>query len=165
VTAIALLPGAMYVWGFEHTVGGRWGIQLADRVARFFGSFAIFRGYGLAGQAGVSNPPSPLVSGALPTSLGIRPEIGPPFAAEAGVVSVWLAPSSAVPTQRRGVMPWTCAVAGLAGSSAIPLATASATITALDRLREVLPPTIPIDLLSGLVPVIASPTVRQMTSK
>jgi hypothetical protein len=99
-------------------------------------------GYGLAGQAGVSNPPSPVVSGALPTSLGIRPEIGPPFAAEAGVVSVWLAPSLTVPTQRRGVMPWTCAAAGLAGSSAIPIATASATSTALDRLRGVLPPAI-----------------------
>jgi len=32
VAAIALLPGAMYVWGFEATVGGRWGIQLADRI-------------------------------------------------------------------------------------------------------------------------------------
>jgi ABC-2 type transport system ATP-binding protein len=106
-------------------------------------------GYGLAGQAGVSNPPSPIVSGALPTSLGIRPEIGPPFAADAGVVSVWSAPSSTMPTQRSGVMPWTCAMAGLAGSRAIPLATASATITALHRLRAVLPPTIPIDLLCG----------------
>jgi hypothetical protein len=64
--------------------------------------------YGLAGQAGVSKPPSPIVSGELPTSCGIRPEIGPPLAAEAGVVSVRLAPSSATPTQRRGVMPWTC---------------------------------------------------------
>src|SRR5215218_1973108 len=105
-------------------------------------------GYGLAGQAGVSNPPSPTVSGALPTSRGIRPEIGPPLAAEAGVVSVWLAPSLAVPTQRRGVMPWTCAAAGLAGSSAIPLATASATSTALDRCRRVLPLIIA-GLLSG----------------
>src|SRR6266540_2686062 len=100
---------------------------------------AAVRGYGLAGQAGVSNPPSPTVSGALPTSLGIRPEIGPPLAAEAGVVSVWLAPSLAMPTQRRGVMPWTCAMAGLAGSSAIPLATASATSTVLDRFRGFLP--------------------------
>jgi hypothetical protein len=42
VAAIALLPGAMYVWGFEATVGGRWGIQLADRIPRFFGYSAIF---------------------------------------------------------------------------------------------------------------------------
>jgi hypothetical protein len=62
-------------------------------------------GYGLAGQAGVSKPPSPTVSGALPTSLGIKPKIGPPLAAEAGVMSVWLAPSLAIPTQRNGVMP------------------------------------------------------------
>jgi hypothetical protein len=43
VAAIALLPGAMYVWGFERTVGGRWGIQLADRIPRFFGYSAIFQ--------------------------------------------------------------------------------------------------------------------------
>ncbi|SRR6266545_4449776 len=42
VAAIALLPGAMYVWGFEATVGGRWGIQLSDRIPRFFGYSAIF---------------------------------------------------------------------------------------------------------------------------
>jgi hypothetical protein len=52
--------------------------------------------------------------------------------------------SSVMPTQRRGVMPWTCAMAGAAGSSAIPPARANATIAALDRLREVLLPT-PID--------------------
>src|SRR5215216_2657374 len=111
---------------------------------------AVVCGYGLAGQAGVSNPPSPTVSGALPTSRGIRPEIGPPLAAEAGVVSVWLTPSLAVPTQRRGVMPWTCAAAGLAGSSAIPLATASATSRVLDRCRGVLRFAIaPTSLLDG----------------
>ncbi len=33
-------------------------------------------------------PPSPSVSGAFPTVLGISPEIGPPFAAAAGVESV-----------------------------------------------------------------------------
>jgi hypothetical protein len=43
VAAIALLPGAMYVWGFERTVGGRWGLQLADRLPRFFGYSAIFQ--------------------------------------------------------------------------------------------------------------------------
>lgn len=41
VIAIALLPGALYVWAFEREVG-RWGIGLADRVLRFFGGSAIF---------------------------------------------------------------------------------------------------------------------------
>jgi hypothetical protein len=40
VTAIALLPGALYVWGFERQVG-RWGIGLSDRVLRFFGTSAF----------------------------------------------------------------------------------------------------------------------------
>lgn len=41
VVCIALLPGGLYVWGFERQVG-RWGIGLPDRVLRFFGvsSFA-----------------------------------------------------------------------------------------------------------------------------
>jgi hypothetical protein len=38
------------------------------------------------------NPPSPTVSGAFPTVLGISPEMGPPFAAAAGVESVRFAP-------------------------------------------------------------------------
>src|SRR6266536_217409 len=96
------------------------------------------RGYG-AGQAGVSNPPSPTVSGALPTSLGISPVIGPPLAAAAGVVSVRSAPSVVVPTQRNGVMPCTWATAGAAGSTASPPAIASATRPVLSRLRT-LPP-------------------------
>jgi PPOX class probable F420-dependent enzyme len=37
---------------------------------------------------GAVDPPSPTVSGALPTSRGIRPVIGPPLAEEAGVTSV-----------------------------------------------------------------------------
>ena len=65
------------------------------------------------------------------------------------MASVWLAPSLAMPTQRRGVMPWTCAAAGLAGNSAIAPAAANATSTALDRLRGILPPVIAIGLLSG----------------
>jgi hypothetical protein len=71
----------------------------------------------------------------LPTLLGIRPKIGPPKSAEAGVVSVRFAPSSSTPTQFKGVIPWTCALAGAAGSRAIPLTTASAAISALARLR------------------------------
>src|SRR5207247_6427466 len=49
--------------------------------------------------------------GALPTSRGMRPVIGPPFAADAGVSFVRLAPSKETPTQRSGVMPWTWALA------------------------------------------------------
>ena len=40
VTALALLPGALYVWGFERHVGS-WGIGLSDRVLRFFGASAF----------------------------------------------------------------------------------------------------------------------------
>jgi hypothetical protein len=63
--------------------------------------------------------------------------IGPPSSAEAGVgfAVTWLAPSLATPTQRRGVMPWTCAVAELAGISATPPTTASAAISPLIRFR------------------------------
>jgi len=41
VIALALLPGALYVWSFERLVG-RWGISLADRALRFVGGSAIF---------------------------------------------------------------------------------------------------------------------------
>lgn len=41
VSAIALLPGALYVWAFEREVGN-WGVGLSDRVLRFFGTSAIF---------------------------------------------------------------------------------------------------------------------------
>ncbi|HYO61720.1 MAG TPA: DUF6338 family protein [Actinomycetota bacterium] len=39
VAAVMLLPGALYVWGFERQVGN-WGIGLSDRVFRFFGTSA-----------------------------------------------------------------------------------------------------------------------------
>jgi len=39
--AVALLPGALYVWSFERQAG-RWGIGLSDRVLRFVGGSAIF---------------------------------------------------------------------------------------------------------------------------
>jgi hypothetical protein len=42
VTTVALLPGALYVWGFEGQVGS-WGIRLVDRVLRFFGYSAGFQ--------------------------------------------------------------------------------------------------------------------------
>jgi hypothetical protein len=41
VTALALLPGALYVWAFERQAG-RWGIGLSDRLLRFVGGSAIF---------------------------------------------------------------------------------------------------------------------------
>lgn len=40
VVALALLPGALYVWSFERLVGA-WGIRLGDRVLRFVGVSAI----------------------------------------------------------------------------------------------------------------------------
>lgn len=40
VTALALLPGALYIWGFERVVGP-WGVNLSDRVLRFFGVSAV----------------------------------------------------------------------------------------------------------------------------
>jgi hypothetical protein len=42
VTTVALLPGALYVWGFEGQVGF-WGIRLVDRVLRFFGYLGLPR--------------------------------------------------------------------------------------------------------------------------
>ncbi|MDQ4025091.1 MAG: DUF6338 family protein [Actinomycetota bacterium] len=40
VAATAVLPGALYVWGFEREVGS-WGVGLSDRVFRFFGTSAL----------------------------------------------------------------------------------------------------------------------------
>lgn len=40
VAAIAVLPGALYVWGFERQVGN-WGVGLSDRLFRFFGTSAL----------------------------------------------------------------------------------------------------------------------------
>jgi hypothetical protein len=73
-----------------------------------------------AGQAGVSNPPSPMSRGEFPTSRGIRPVIGPPLEVAAAVESVASAPSGPFPTHRSGVMPCTCATAGPAGISVRP---------------------------------------------
>lgn len=42
VFALALLPGALYIWGFERVVGN-WGISLSDRLARFVGVSAILQ--------------------------------------------------------------------------------------------------------------------------
>jgi hypothetical protein len=41
VVAVALLPGALYVWAFERQAG-RWGVGLSDRVLRFVGGSALF---------------------------------------------------------------------------------------------------------------------------
>lgn len=42
VIAIALLPGALYVWSFEREAG-LWGINLPDRILRFLGVSAVFQ--------------------------------------------------------------------------------------------------------------------------
>ncbi|WP_460060969.1 DUF6338 family protein [Streptomyces sp. YKOK-I1] len=41
VLVAAVLPGALYTWGFEREVGS-WGSGMADRVLRFTGSSALF---------------------------------------------------------------------------------------------------------------------------
>jgi len=41
VFIVALLPGALYIWGFERFVG-LWGIRLSDRFVRFVGVSALF---------------------------------------------------------------------------------------------------------------------------
>ena len=41
VLLIAILPGALCVWGFER-ISGRWVIGLSDRLLRFFGIAAVF---------------------------------------------------------------------------------------------------------------------------
>lgn len=41
VVAIAMLPGALYTWGFERIVGS-WGAGLSDRLLRFVGVSAGF---------------------------------------------------------------------------------------------------------------------------
>lgn len=84
---------------------------------------------GRYGQCPVAapKPPSPIVSGALPTSRGMRPVMGPPFAAAAGVLSVWLAPALALSTVQPsgGVMPWTCPNAGATESAAAVMTSAN----------------------------------------
>lgn len=41
VTALAVLPGALYTWSFEQQAG-RWGAVAGDRVQRFLGASAFF---------------------------------------------------------------------------------------------------------------------------
>ena len=41
IAALALLPGALYVWSYERQTG-LWGINLPDRVLRFLGVSALF---------------------------------------------------------------------------------------------------------------------------
>lgn len=42
VIGVALLPGALYTWGFERIVGN-WGVSLSDRLLRFVGVSAILQ--------------------------------------------------------------------------------------------------------------------------
>jgi Family of unknown function (DUF6338) len=41
VTALAVLPGALYTWSFEQHAG-RWGVTTGDRIQRFLGVSAFF---------------------------------------------------------------------------------------------------------------------------
>ena len=41
VIVFLVLPGALYIWGFERVVGA-WGIRLTDRLLRFLGVSAVF---------------------------------------------------------------------------------------------------------------------------
>jgi hypothetical protein len=40
-TVLALVPGALYVWGFERIVGN-WGVRISDRLLRFVGVSVVF---------------------------------------------------------------------------------------------------------------------------
>lgn len=40
IGVLALLPGALFIWGFERQTG-KWGIGLSDRLIRFFGVSAV----------------------------------------------------------------------------------------------------------------------------
>ena len=40
-TVLALVPGALYVWGFERIVGN-WGVRISDRLLRFLGVSVVF---------------------------------------------------------------------------------------------------------------------------
>jgi hypothetical protein len=84
VTAVALLPGALYLWALERQVG-RYGIGLSDRVLRFVGGSAVFLSvfagplYVLYGRFGAS-----LASGeAVPAWFAVLPLlfVGIPLAA------------------------------------------------------------------------------------
>lgn len=42
IFALAILPGALYIWAFEREAG-RWGIGLSDRIFRFVAASAVFQ--------------------------------------------------------------------------------------------------------------------------
>jgi hypothetical protein len=65
--------------------------------------------YSYGWHTAASLPPSPTVSGEFPVSRGIKPEIGPPLAAAAGVSSVAFAPVLSV-----------CCTAGVQFNGVIP---------------------------------------------
>jgi hypothetical protein len=84
--AIALLPGALYVWSFERLVGA-WGISLSDRILRFVGASALLHalfvpltywlwnefirtGRITAGETPIELWAAPLLYVAVPISLG-----------------------------------------------------------------------------------------------
>lgn len=87
VLVLALLPGALYTWAFERSVG-RWGIGFSDRLFRFIGisaflhalaapaTYAIWRDYLREdAQPGLNNLPgwmwgAALLYVAVPSALG-----------------------------------------------------------------------------------------------
>src|SRR6266545_4883885 len=87
VAVLALIPGALYVWGFERQAG-RWGIGLSDRLLRFLGAsvllhalaapatYSLYRQFVHSGKLGDAAPlPAwtwavPLAYVAAPAALG-----------------------------------------------------------------------------------------------
>jgi hypothetical protein len=86
VVAVALLPGALYVWSFERLVGA-WGIGLSDRILRFVGvsallhvffaplTYRVWIDFVRSGRIGAGEAPmelwlAPLLYVAIPVTLG-----------------------------------------------------------------------------------------------
>jgi hypothetical protein len=83
VTVLAVLPGALYVWGLERQLGGS-GIHLADRPLRFIGYSAAFHAllwpvdwwlYGVVRRDGglVASRPVPAALWAVPIAFVLLP--------------------------------------------------------------------------------------------
>jgi hypothetical protein len=71
VIGVALLPGALYTWGFERMVGN-WGVSLSDRFLRFVGVSAVFQVLW------------------APISSALWRDFGAPGAAARGELPLWL---------------------------------------------------------------------------
>lgn len=75
VAAAALLPGALYVLSFERAVGGKWGVNLSDRVTRFLVVSAVLHVLAAPVTAAVARShlvrDQPLARGDMPLMLWI----------------------------------------------------------------------------------------------